>query len=171
MVILLGQIPLWIVQSMAIRNLLTLLPNPSDITAQVAYTELTVGGFMWIPNLTQVDASFILPVALGVVNLTIIECQTRMRTRPPGRIQKITTNFFRGLSVLMVPVACSVPSGLSFYWFLSSIYGLGQCLLIMSPRFKRIVGIPKMPSEVDQPYRRIYQSFFNKSKKVTDEKL
>lgn len=110
MVILLGQIPLWIIQSMSIRNLLSLMPNPDDITAQIAYTELTVGGFMWIPNMTQVDASLILPIALGVVNLTIIECQTRMRTRPPGKIQKITTHFFRGLSVLMVPVACSVPS-------------------------------------------------------------
>lgn len=110
MVILLGQIPLWIIQSMSIRNLISLMPNPDDITAQVAYTELTVGGFLWIPNLTQVDASFILPVALGVINLTIIECQTRMRTRMPGKWQKITTNLFRGLSVLMVPIACTVPA-------------------------------------------------------------
>lgn len=110
MVILLGQIPLWIIQSVSIRNLLSLLPNPADITAQVAYTELTVGGFLWIPNLTQVDASFILPIALGIVNLSIIECQTRMRSRPPGKWQKITTNCFRGLSVLMVPVACTVPA-------------------------------------------------------------
>lgn len=110
MVILLGQIPLWIIQSVTIRNLVSLLPNPENITAQIAYTELTVGGFLWIPNLTQVDASFILPIALGVVNLSIIECQQRMRSRPPGRLQKITTNFFRGLSVLMVPVACTVPS-------------------------------------------------------------
>lgn len=110
MVILLGQIPLWIIQSVSIRNLLSLLPNPDEITAQIAYTELTVGGFLWVPNLTQVDASFILPIALGVVNLSIIECQTRMRTRVPGKFQKITTNLFRGLSVLMVPVACTVPS-------------------------------------------------------------
>lgn len=110
MVILLGQIPLWIIQSVTIRNLVSLLPNPENITAQIAYTELTVGGFLWIPNLTQVDASLIIPIALGVVNLSIIECQTRMRSRAPGRLQKITTNFFRGLSVLMVPVACTVPS-------------------------------------------------------------
>lgn len=110
MVILLGQIPLWIIQSVAIRNLLSLLPNPDNFTAQIAYTELTVGGFLWVPNLTQVDASFILPIAFGIMNLTIIECQTRMRTRPPGKWQKISTNLFRGLVVLMVPVACTVPS-------------------------------------------------------------
>lgn len=110
MVILVGQIPLWIIQSVSIRNLLSMLPNPEDITAQIAYTELTVGGFLWVPNLTQVDASFILPVALGVVNLAIIECQTRSRSRAPGKWQKITTNLFRGLSILMVPVACTVPS-------------------------------------------------------------
>lgn len=128
MVILLGQIPLWIIQSMSIRNLLTLMPNPDDITAQLAYTEMTVGGFLWIPNLTQVDASYILPIALGVVNLTIIECQTRMRTRVPGKLQKIMTNFFRGLSVLMVPVACTVPSVsesklyCSNYWLSNNCY-------------------------------------------------
>lgn len=56
--------------------------------------------------------------------------------------------------------------GLSFYWFLSSVYGLGQCLLIMSPKFKRIVGIPKMPSELDKPYRQIYESIFKSKEKV-----
>lgn len=45
----------------------------NDINAQLTFTQLTVGGFGWIPNLTEVDASCILPVTLGVINLAIIE--------------------------------------------------------------------------------------------------
>jgi hypothetical protein len=35
--------------------------------------ELSVGGFSWIPNLLVPDESLILPVALGLVNLAIVE--------------------------------------------------------------------------------------------------
>lgn len=73
MIILWGQIPLWICQSVAIRNLVAMLPDPSAIEAQIMFAQLTVGGFGWIPNLTEVEASFILPVALGLTNLAIIE--------------------------------------------------------------------------------------------------
>lgn len=58
---------------MALRNLVTMMPDPTTIQAQIVATELTIGGFGWIPNLTQVDSSYILPVTLGVINLAIIE--------------------------------------------------------------------------------------------------
>lgn len=72
-VVLIFQIPLWVTQSWAIRNLIQMQPDPTSITAQVAATEMMVGGFGWIPNLTEVDHSFILPVTLCLLNLSIIE--------------------------------------------------------------------------------------------------
>lgn len=72
-IVLWGQIPLWVVQSIALRNLLYLLPDPNSIHAKMAFTELTLGGFGWIPNLTEVDSSLILPVTLGLLNLAIVE--------------------------------------------------------------------------------------------------
>lgn len=72
-IVLWGQIPLWIFQSMAIRNLINMLPDPTSLQAQIVVTEMTIGGFGWIPNLTEVDNSYILPVALGIINLGIIE--------------------------------------------------------------------------------------------------
>lgn len=111
LIILWGQIPLWICQSVAIRNLVYIQPNPDSIQAQIAYAELTVGGFGWIPNLTDVDHSFILPVALGLINLSIIQLQVIMRSeKPKGKIQKIATNFFRVMSVAMIPISCMIPS-------------------------------------------------------------
>lgn len=72
-VLILFQLPLWIMQSCALRNMLFLLPDPSNITAQLVCAELTLGGFGWVPNLVESDHSFILPVALGVMNLIICE--------------------------------------------------------------------------------------------------
>lgn len=72
-----GQIPLWIVQSMALRNLLGMLPDPGVVQAQLTFTELTLGGCAWFPNLTEVDSSLILPVTLGALNLAIIEVCNR----------------------------------------------------------------------------------------------
>ncbi|XP_017049615.1 cytochrome c oxidase assembly protein COX18, mitochondrial [Drosophila ficusphila] len=152
MIVLWGQIPLWIFQSVALRNLVYMLPDPMAIEAQIVATEMTIGGFGWIPNLTVVDNSYILPVTLGLINLAIIEVQSMCRTRPPTRLQNIANNVFRGLSVVMVPVACTVPSALCVYWVASSSFGLAQNLLILSPEVRRSVGIPKTQTELSQPY-------------------
>lgn len=73
-----GQIPLWICQSVALRNLVRMMPDPTTLQAQIIYTEMTIGGFGWIPNLTEVDSSYILPFTLGVINLSIIEVSNSM---------------------------------------------------------------------------------------------
>lgn len=44
-----------------------------DVQAQIKFAELSVGGFGWIPNLTEVDSSLILPITFGLLNLGIIE--------------------------------------------------------------------------------------------------
>lgn len=166
MIVLWGQIPLWIMMSVSFRNMVHMLPDPSSIDAQVTFTELTLGGFGWIPNLTEMDHSLILPVAMGLINLTIIEIQNAARTRAPSKLQKIFTNVFRGLSVLMIPVAATVPSCLCLYWVTSSSYGLCQNLLLMSPRFKRVAKVPHTPTELERPYRYVMDTFTVKYKSL-----
>lgn len=41
--------------------------------AQVLFLEFSTGGFGWIPNLTDVDHSLILPIAMGIINIIITE--------------------------------------------------------------------------------------------------
>lgn len=154
-VVLWAQIPFWICQSFAIRNLLSLYPDPLSIDAHIIFTSLSVGGFGWIPNLTEVDASYILPVTLGLVNLTIIEISSMTRTTPPGKIQKCVTWLFRGFSIVMIPIAASVPSCLTLYWTTSSLAALSQNLAFMSPIVKRLVGIPAAPSHLANPYQHL----------------
>lgn len=55
-----------------------MLPH-NDLAAQFTLVELTVGGFGWIPNLTAIDTTFILPVSLGLINLAIIEVRAFYR--------------------------------------------------------------------------------------------
>ena len=82
--------------------------------------------------------------------------QSMLRTRPSTRFQNIVTNVFRGLSLFMVPVACSVPSALTVYWVASSSYGLMQNVLLASPQVKRAFGIPKTQSELENPYEHLW---------------
>lgn len=110
MILLWTQIPLWIINSVSLRNLVYMLPNPNTLEAKVIFTEMTLGGFGWMTNLTEVDSSLILPVLLGVINLSIIEVQAMSRVRPSGKINTIATNFFRVISVVMIPIAAAVPS-------------------------------------------------------------
>lgn len=115
MILLWTQIPLWIINSVSLRNLVFMLPNPNSLEAKVIFTEMTLGGFAWMTNLTEVDSSLILPVLLGVINLSIIEVQTMSRIRPASKINTIATNFFRLISVGMIPIAAAVPS-VSFFF-------------------------------------------------------
>lgn len=154
------QIPLWVINSVAIRNLVNMLPDPSSIEAQVVFSDLMVGGFGWIPNLTEVDSSFILPITLGIVNLSVIQVQAVLRKGQAGRMEKILTNFFRVLTLLMVPIAAVVPSCLSLYWLTSSTCGLIQSLAMLSPKVRTILGIPHLqhwPKE--KPYKYLLEKF------------
>ncbi|XP_017462416.1 PREDICTED: mitochondrial inner membrane protein COX18-like [Rhagoletis zephyria] len=170
-IMLWGQIPLWICQSVALRNLVHMMPDPTTLQAQIIYTEMTIGGFGWIPNLTEVDSSYILPVSLALINLGIIELQTVLRTRPTTRLQKYATNVFRLLTIALVPVACSVPSALCVYWVASSCHGLAQNLLLASPVVRRSLGIPLTNSEVSNPYERMWVRMKTLTTKTEPESL
>ncbi|XP_030751424.1 cytochrome c oxidase assembly protein COX18, mitochondrial [Sitophilus oryzae] len=146
------QIPIWISLSVSLRNMVYMLPVP-DYHAQLIFTEFQVGGFGFIPNLTIPDQSWIFPVALGLINLLIIEIQqlSRPPNLPVSGFQKFVTNAFRVFSVILVPISASVPSCLVLYWTTSSTYGLLQNLLLMSPKVKGFLRIPKTTA-VD-PYK------------------
>ncbi|XP_063217023.1 cytochrome c oxidase assembly protein COX18, mitochondrial isoform X2 [Bacillus rossius redtenbacheri] len=150
-VVLWVQISVWIIYSTALRNMVYMLPD-KDVAAAMLNLELSVGGTLWFPNLTMVDSSLILPVTFGLVNLIIIELQERSRVKKTTKFQKYVTNFFRVLSVVMVPIAAGVPSCLCLYWVTSSVTGLAHNLMMLSPRVRRLSGIPATPSERAQPY-------------------
>lgn len=164
--VMLLQIPIWICMSFALRNLVYMQPI-SDTAALLTFTELSLGGFGWIPNLTDRDHSLILPVTFGLTNLAIIEIQKMSKIRKPSKLYNTITNVIRVFTVVMIPVAASVPSCMCLYWTVSSGFGLIQNLALLSPSLRRKLGIPQSPSELQQPYSHIKQEFINRINKFT----
>lgn len=152
-VLILFQIPLWITNSCAIRNLMSGKPDPESHEAITTMAEFALGGFAFIPNLLDVDHSLIFPVTFGILNLVIIELSMYSRTLvKTGKFSTFLTNFFRIFVIYLVYISSIMPSGLTLYWWSSSLFGFGQNLLLLSPKFRRLVKIPKSHSELEKPY-------------------
>ncbi|KAF7664320.1 hypothetical protein LDENG_00179670 [Lucifuga dentata] len=145
------QLPLWVSLSLALRNLSM---EQSDLQA-----ELAAGGALWFADLTSPDSTWILPVCLGLTNLLIVEIFALQRVNP-SRVQKFVTNFIRGISVLMIPIAATVPSSMALYWFTSSVVGFSHNLLLRSPAFQKCLRLPSRRS--DTPYRDLLTTFVAK---------
>ncbi|XP_067851671.1 cytochrome c oxidase assembly protein COX18, mitochondrial isoform X2 [Heptranchias perlo] len=143
------QLPLWIFISIALRNLSL---AASETAAEPAVQDLAVGGVLWFPDLTLPDSTWILPISLGLINLLIVEIFA-LRRIELSKFQKYVTYMIRGISVLMVPIAATVPSSMALYWLTSSCVGLGQNLLLRSPSLRALCRIPKMKSDSDTPFR------------------
>ncbi|XP_050701131.1 cytochrome c oxidase assembly protein COX18, mitochondrial-like isoform X1 [Eriocheir sinensis] len=156
------QIPLWICMSVSFRNMASMMPL-QDAAAQILFLELSTGGIAWIPNLTDVDHSLILPVAMGLINLVITEVNVLSRKQETSsRIQKIATNFFRVISVAMIPIAAIVPSCVVLYWVTSSAYGLAQNLALMHPGLQRVLRLPPVTSQPPNPYQYMWSNLLKK---------
>uniref|UniRef100_H3CH32 Cytochrome c oxidase assembly factor COX18 n=1 Tax=Tetraodon nigroviridis TaxID=99883 RepID=H3CH32_TETNG len=145
------QLPLWISLSLALRNL--------SLEEPALQAALAAGGALWFPDLTSPDPTWILPLCLGLTNLLIVEVFSLQKLHQ-SRLQRLTTNFIRGFSVLMVPVAASVPSAMALYWLSSSLVGFCHNLLLRSPTVHRGLQLPAQPSHT--PYRDLLAAFVNK---------
>lgn len=153
------QLPMWIFMSVALRNLST---GKTQSEAGLSVQEqLATGGVLWFSDLTAVDSTWILPVSVGVINLLIVEIFALQKIGT-SRFQTYVTYFVRAVSVLMIPIAATVPSSIVLYWLCSSFVGLSQNLLLRSPRFRQLCRIPLTKSDSDTPYKDLFAAFYAK---------
>ncbi|XP_023782847.1 mitochondrial inner membrane protein COX18 [Cyanistes caeruleus] len=146
-VLLWVQVPMWVCVSLALRNCSVGALGPA------VQEQFSSGGALWFRDLTAADSTWILPVALGLVNLLVVEIFASQRKMPVSRFQNLVTNLFRLVSVVMIPIAATVPSSMALYWLSSSLVGLCHNLLLRSPAFRRLCCIPRTKSDSDTPYR------------------
>ncbi|XP_070187347.1 cytochrome c oxidase assembly protein COX18, mitochondrial-like [Littorina saxatilis] len=152
------QIPMWVCLSFALRNMSGAVPTAStDIEAPVLCPDLRTEGTLWFPDLTAPDATWILPVLLGLTNLLNIEMHS-LTGQKARRMQKIMMNVMRLLSVVMVPIGAVVPSCMCYYWVCSSLFGLGQNVLFKFPSVRRLLRLPRTPSESQTPFTDMYNA-------------
>ncbi|KAM6220646.1 cytochrome c oxidase assembly protein COX18, mitochondrial [Rhynchocyon petersi] len=153
------QLPMWIFISVALRNFsMGVTHSEAGISVQ---EQLATGGVLWFPDLTALDSTWILPVSVGAINLLIVEIFALQKIGM-SRFQKYVTNFVRGVSVLMVPIAATVPSAIALYWLCSSFMGLSQNLLLRSPGFRQLCRIPLTMSDSHTPYKDLWAAFHTK---------
>uniref|UniRef100_A0A668UVX9 Membrane insertase YidC/Oxa/ALB C-terminal domain-containing protein n=1 Tax=Oreochromis aureus TaxID=47969 RepID=A0A668UVX9_OREAU len=148
------QLPLWISLSLALRNLTQ--------NYEVGYNlqgALAAGGALWFPDLTIPDSTWILPVCLGLTNLLIVEVFSLQRVAA-SRTQRLVLNTVRGFSLLMIPIAATVPSSMALYWFASSLVGFSHNLLLRSPSIRRLLQLSTPHST--SPYRDLLTAFIAK---------
>ncbi|XP_033114163.1 cytochrome c oxidase assembly protein COX18, mitochondrial-like isoform X2 [Anneissia japonica] len=162
---LLVQIPLWICVSLSLRNMTGAIASNFFIDPAYLVPALSDGGTLWFSNLVLPDPFCVLPVAVGILNLMNVEIHT-LTGRKATRFQGYITNLFRGLSILMIPIAAYLPSAISLYWMTSASYSLGQNLFLKLPSVRRVVRIPSSGSDSDTPIqdmkRHLKQKYFKK---------
>ncbi len=111
-------------------------PNQS-LDAQILHLSLSNGGFSWIPNLTDVDHSLILPVFMALTNLAIIQIQVMSKVGASSWLSNAMMNVLRVVCLVMVPVAACAPAvRLVLVWIIPLIiyqvlfYNTGRCALL-----------------------------------------
>lgn len=152
------QLPMWIFISVALRNFSMGAAHLEGLSIQ---EQLATGGVLWIPDLTALDSTWILPISVGITNLLIVEIFAMQKIRM-SRFQSYITYFLRAVSVLMIPIAATVPSSIVLYWLCSSFMGLSQNLLLRSPRFRQLCRIPLTQSDSFTPYKDLITAFYAK---------
>lgn len=159
------QMPIWVCQSFALRNIASMQPDPNAYKSIIAFTQLNVEGFLWIPNLLENDVSYILPITCALLHLMNIEKITVEYDKEPSRTMKVVTGLFRVLAIAMIPIAASVPSCMSLYWTTSAASAFLQNMILVSPKAKGLFGIPMNTSyHMKQPYWTMTQRFIQKMK-------
>ena len=158
------QIPLWFSMSISLRHLAGSLPINTIPTPEMSSVamQLSQEGCLWFQNLCDYDYFYILPVLLGVVNLSIIEIYRGDGQVEPRGIQKFFMYTARTLSLLLIPVACVMPTAVVVYWLSSSTFGATQALVFRSPKVRKFFKIPVPLNESKTPYKDIFKRFSRK---------
>ncbi|XP_030835952.1 cytochrome c oxidase assembly protein COX18, mitochondrial-like, partial [Strongylocentrotus purpuratus] len=150
-ILFLVQLPMWIFLSLALRNMTGALSERMYVDPASIVPDLATGGTLWFPSLIVPDPTFILPVLVGVLNLSNIEMHALHKGRVT-RVQRYVNNSLRTLSVVMIPIAAYMPSAMALYWSVSAFYGLGQNILLKIPSARRALGMRSSKSDTDTPF-------------------
>ena len=129
-----GCLPL-IVQMLVFITLYTVLRNPNSIPSDAT--------FLWF-NLKQPDALFTLPFnikgaaatlnVLPIANMIITYFQQKTMSAGTNDTNPSMKSFMYMMPVMLLVITYTMPSGVSLYWFTSSLLAVIQQLYIMKGR-------------------------------------
>ncbi len=110
--------------------------------------ELSTGGIWWFVDLTATDPYYILPSLSALSFFIMIENgkEQMMATNPAQG--EVMLNIFRGMSVVMFPVACGFSTGLLCYWVTNNTITLMQSVAFHNATVRKKLGIWDPPKPV-----------------------
>lgn len=118
-----GCLPL-LIQMPIIIGLFSLLRTPSDYVTDPTLLQAVTDSFLWIPDLSQPD-KWILPILAGVSTYFSFQLSNNS-TAAQNPSLKIMQYMF---PLLIIWWGRSFPAGLTLYWFVSTLFQLGQQFL------------------------------------------
>jgi len=160
------QIPIWVCSSVALRNLALMRHADfrlSTSPVEERFIQLSTEGPFWCSNLCVEDPTLLVPLLVGTffaANVWISGNRLAKATEHlPSRGQTIFTAVLYSISALMVPLAAYQPAAVGIYWMTSGAMAVLLNLLLMEPRFRRLVRIPFVEQEPQRPYHQLRENF------------
>lgn len=131
------QVPLWVVMSLTMRDLLgwstwfSAVNKPLD---QLLYSE----GILWFQDLAVQDPYHVFPIVLGITALANVEwlfktlqlARHSQRQKMRITVADATGNVSRMSIVFMMAISLHAPVALCLYWLLSQVFSLIQNVVL-----------------------------------------
>ncbi|KAK7605449.1 hypothetical protein V9T40_007307 [Parthenolecanium corni] len=152
------QMPVWVTMSAAIRNINSMLPVQNGVAVQ-AYLEMKASGFSVLKDLTVPDSTYLLPVAVVITNLIIIQLNEMSGLHRRNIFRNALIMLFRIFSVASLPFIVHAPKCIILYWLTSSLFGLFQNILFIHPKTRKMLRIPHHSTLRKDPFAHIKNRF------------
>ena len=136
------QLPIFMYVSVDLRKILNGL---DPMLAQ----QLVDSSIAWIPDLTEPDPWFGLPIMAGLVMYANIEVAVGKRSLSGPTAAKSDTavlmkDIFQSCAVFMPCFTAQLPAGVQIYLVTSFLWTLGQSAALRTEAFRQLVGLPSL---------------------------
>ncbi|GAA6053261.1 hypothetical protein JCM3770_002683 [Rhodotorula araucariae] len=106
---------------------------------------LQTEGFGWVPDLTQPDPYYLLPVTSTALTLATLETGVDSTTQVQTSTTKNMKMIFRVMLVGALPFIAYFPAALLLYWTTNNFLSLVQSQLLKVPFVRSLLNIPTPP--------------------------
>jgi len=131
------QMPVFMSMFFALRKMPDIYPE-----------KLVDGGILWFMDLNAPDPYYVLPALSGLTFVVMMELgKEQMLANAPEQGQ-LMLNFFRGMALLIVPVATTFPTAVLCYWTANNTFSLLQSVAFQQDSVRNMCGIWKPPKPV-----------------------
>jgi membrane protein insertase Oxa1/YidC/SpoIIIJ len=136
------QVPLFWYVSVDLRKIVNGL---DPVLAQ----QLVESSVAWVPDLTEADPWFGLPVLAGLVMYANVEVAIGRRSLSGPSVAKADTgvllkDVFQSLAVFMPCFTSQMPAGVQIYLVTSFLFTMGQSAALRTEAFRAAVGLPSL---------------------------